>query len=214
MSQNISKQRILIADDSRTIRAAINKILRNNYDVLQAEDGEDAWEKLTQAADIRMVISDIMMPNLDGYGLICRIRASEYEEIQNLPILVITSSDDDITRERAHACGANDFIVKPVEQSDLIERVNFHTEAKLAMGDAAPPPMHDFKEVETTVVETPDINAALEIIRGVKEGAISPYAIDLCIEALPLLEYCDETFSLGVTTEIAIIKEQLEKQVI
>lgn len=214
MSENIQKQRIMVADDSRTIRAAINKILRSNYEVLQAEDGEDAWEKLTQAPDVRMVISDIMMPNLDGYGLICRIRAAEQAEIQGLPILVITSSDDDITRERAHACGANDFIVKPVEQSDLIERVNFHTEAKLAMGDAAPPPMHEFEEVVTTVVETPDINEALEIIRGVKEGAISPYAIDLCLEVLPLLEYCDETFALGVSREIEFIKEQLNNQVI
>jgi len=214
MSDNIQKTRILVADDSRTIRAAINMILRSRYDVLQAEDGEDAWQKLTQTPDIRMVISDIMMPNLDGYGLLCRIRAAEQTDIQNLPILVITSSDDDITRERAHACGANDFIVKPVEQSDLIERVNFHTEAKLTEGDKAILPMHEFAEVETTVVETPDINAALEIIRGVKEGAISPYAIDLCIEVLPLLEYCEETFSLGIATEIEIIKEQLNKQVI
>jgi len=214
MSDNIQKQRILIADDSRTVRAAINKVLRSHYDVLQAEDGEDAWQQLTQTSDIRMVISDIMMPNLDGYGLICRIRAEEQTGIQDLPILVITSSDDDITRERAHACGANDFIVKPVELSDLIERVNFHTEAKLANGDASTLPMHEFAEVETTVVETPDINAALEIIRGVKEGAIGPYAIDLCIEILPLLEYCEQTFSLGITNEIGKIKEQLNKQVI
>jgi response regulator RpfG family c-di-GMP phosphodiesterase len=214
MSDHVQKQRIMIADDSRTIRAAINKTLRTNYDVLQAEDGEDAWQQLMQTPDIRMVISDIMMPNLDGYGLICRIRAAEQTDIQNLPILVITSSDDAITRERAHACGANDFIVKPVESSDLMERVNFHTEAKLAMGDASRLSMHEFAEVETTVVETPDINAALEIIRGVKEGAISPYAIDLCIEVIPLLEYCDQTFSLGIETEIDIIKEQLDKQVI
>lgn len=204
--------RILVVDDSRTVRAAISKILRAQYEVLQAEDGEDAWQQLMQTPGVRMVISDIMMPNLDGYGLICRIRASEEEAIKGLPIVVITSSDDDITRERAHACGANDFVVKPVDFSDLLERANFHTEAKL--NAAGRPGQHEFAEVETTVVETPDINSALEVIRGVREGTIAPYAIDLCIEVLPLLEYCEQAFSLGIGPEIAKIKEQLNKQAI
>jgi len=214
MADSTEAIRILVADDSRTIRAAINNILRSKYEVLQAEDGEEAWQLLTQNPDVRMVISDIMMPNLDGYGLICRIRAAEQTDIQKLPILVITSSDDEITRERTHACGANDFIVKPVERSDLVERVNFHTEVNLTEGDKTELPMHEFSEVETTVVETPDINSALEIIRGVKEGTIGPYAIDLCLEILPLLEYCDESFALDIFTEIETIKKQNKKQVI
>ncbi len=212
MSDEVKRTRILIVDDSRTVRAAINQVLRSHFEVIQAEDGEEAWQQLTQTPGIRMVISDIMMPNLDGYGLICRIRAAEQEAIKHLPVVVITSSDDDITRERAHACGANDFIVKPVEFSDLIERANFHTEAKLGMAKGAAVPGHEFAEVETAVVETPDINSALEIIRGVTEGTIAPYAIDLCIEVLPLLEYCEQTFSLGIATEIETIKEQLKKQ--
>ncbi len=212
MSDNVETARILVVDDSRTVRAAINKVLRAHFEVIQAEDGEDAWQQLTQTPGIRMVITDIMMPNLDGYGLICRIRAAEGEAIKSMPIVVITSSDDAITRERAHACGANDFIVKPVEFSDLIERANFHTEAKLGMAGGAVAPVQEFAEVETAVVATPDINSALEIIRGVREGSIAPYAVDLCIEILPLLEYCEKTFSLGIATEIESIKEQLKKQ--
>lgn len=213
MTGDVQKSRILVVDDSRTVRAAINKVLRTHYEVVEAEDGEEAWEQLTNNPDIRMLISDIMMPKLDGYGLICRIRAADQEKIKNLPIVVITSSDDAITRERAHACGANDFIVKPVEFSDLIERANFHTEAKLSKGGKLPP-IQEFGEVESAVVETPDINTALEIIRGVREGSIAPYAIDLCIEVLPLLEYCERTFSLGVGKEIEKIKETLKRQAI
>lgn len=214
MSNTEVKHRVLVADDSRTVRGIINKILSSRYEVLLAEDGEQAWQILEQTPDIRMVISDIMMPNLDGYGLICRIRAAEQPEIQSLPIQVITSSDDDITRERAHACGANDFVVKPVDFSDLVERVNFHTEAKLTDEERESLPIHDFPEVETTVVETPNINEALEVIRGVREGTITPYLIDLCIEVLPLLNYCEQSFSLGITEEIDKIKEKLEKQII
>lgn len=208
MGDNSGKTRILVVDDSRTVRAAINKVLCTHFEVIQAGDGEEAWQQLSGAHGIRMVISDIMMPNLDGYGLICRIRAAEDTVIKNLPIVVITSSDDEITRERAHACGANDFIVKPVEFSDLVERANFHTEAKLG----ASIPEHDFAEVETAVVETPDINSALEIISGAREGSIAPYAIDLCMDVLPLLDYCEQTFSLGIAAEIEKIKQQLKKQ--
>lgn len=210
MSDASKKSTVLVADDSRTVRAAINMILRANYEVIQAEDGEDCWEKLQQNPQVSMLISDIMMPNLDGYGLICRIRASDKPEIRDLPIVVVTSAEDAITRERAHACGANDFIVKPVESSDLIERANFHTEAKLGKSGAPAPKMQQFDEVESAVIETPDINQALEIIRGAKQGAVEPYAIDLCIEIMPLLEYCDTTFGLDLFDEIEKIKNRLK----
>lgn len=212
MSENAEKTRILVVDDSRTVRAAINKVLCSHFEVIQAGDGEEAWQQITHTPGVRMVISDIMMPNLDGYGLICRIRAAEDAAVNKLPIVVITSSDDEITRERAHACGANDFIVKPVEFSDLIDRANFHTEAKLVGTAAAGIPGHEFAEVEMAVVETPDINSALEIISGTREGTIAPYAIDLCMDVLPLLEYCNQTFSLDISAEIEKIQKQLKAQ--
>jgi CheY-like chemotaxis protein len=211
MSDNVQRSSVMIADDSRTVRAALNLILRSNYDVIQAEDGEDCWEKLTQNPGVSMLITDIMMPKLDGYGLICRIRASDNAAIRDLPVVVITSAEDAITRERAHACGANDFIVKPVESSDLLERVNFHTEAKLGRAGSAPQKIQEFEEIETTVIEAPDINSALEIIRGAKIGSVDPYAIDLCIEVMPLLEYCDTTFGLDLFDEIEKIKSKLNK---
>lgn len=210
MSDNPQRTRVMVVDDSRTVRAALNKILRNDFEVIQAADGEECWEMLIENPGVSMLISDIMMPRLDGYGLICRIRASERAAIRELPIVVITSSEDEITRERAHACGANDFIVKPVESSDLLERVNFHTEAKLDGSYSPPQQLPQFEEVVTTVIETPDINTALEIVRGAKDGTVDPYAIDLCIEVLPLLEYCDTTFGLDLFDEIETIKRKLQ----
>ena len=210
MTVNENKFTILVVDDSRTVRASINKILGSNYNVVQAEDGEDAWEKLVELQKVSMVISDIMMPKLDGYGLICRIRAATRPEIMNIPIVVITSSEDAITRERAHACGANDFIVKPVRAIDLMERANFHTEAKLS-GKQSPHDSSTFVEIESTVIEAPDINTVLEIIRGAKEGAVDAYALDHAIEVLPLLEYCNATYNLGLDSEIDKIKSSFKK---
>jgi len=201
---------IMVVDDSRTVRASISKVLRSNYNIIEAEDGEDAWEKLLKNHKVNMLISDIMMPNLDGYGLICRVRAAEQPEIAKIPIVVITSSEDDITRERAHACGANDFVVKPVGAADLVERANFHTEAKLANKQMSLDTT-EYAEVESTVIETLDINSILEIIRGAKDGVADAYALDHAIEVLPLLEYCNKTYDLNLGTEIDKIKSAFEK---
>ena len=205
-----NKFTVLVVDDSRTVRASINKTLCSNYNIVQAEDGEDAWTKLLELQEVSMVITDIMMPELDGYGLICRIRAATQPEIRNLPIIVITGSEDAITRERAHVCGANDFIVKPVDAADLMERANFHTEAKLS-GKQSMIDTSAFSEIESTVIEAPDINTTLEIIRGAKEGVIEAYALDLAIEVLPLLEYCNNTYDMDLDKEIDKINKSFKK---
>lgn len=120
------KIRVLVADDSRVIRKAINKILSNEFELIEAEDGETAWERLLQDTSIEVLVSDIEMPRLDGYSLICRIRAAETERIRNVPIIVITGADDELTRERAFACGATDFIIKPIDGVQLLARTRAH----------------------------------------------------------------------------------------
>lgn len=120
------KVRVLVADDSRVIRKAINKILSNEFELIEAEDGETAWEHLLKDDSIEVLVSDIEMPKLDGYSLICRIRAAEAERVRNVPIIVITGADDELTRERAFACGATDFIIKPIDGVQLLARTRAH----------------------------------------------------------------------------------------
>ncbi|BAV33367.1 response regulator protein [Sulfuricaulis limicola] len=120
------KVRVLVADDSRVIRKAINKILSSEFELVETEDGETAWEHLLKDDSIEVVVSDIEMPRLDGYSLICRIRAAEPERVRNVPIIVITGADDELTRERAFACGATDFIIKPIDGVQLLARTRAH----------------------------------------------------------------------------------------
>ncbi len=120
------KVRVLVADDSRVIRKAINKILSNEFDLVEAEDGETAWEYLLRDESVQVLVSDIEMPRLDGYSLICRIRAAEAERVRSVPIIIITGADDELTRERAFACGATDFIIKPIDGVQLLARTRAH----------------------------------------------------------------------------------------
>src|SRR6266566_977880 len=94
---------VLIVDDSRVVRRTIVSALGGVYNVLEAGDGMAGWRMLTQNSRVEIVISDIEMPELDGYSLICKIRAGEDPALREIPIVVITSAEDEITRERAYA---------------------------------------------------------------------------------------------------------------
>jgi diguanylate cyclase (GGDEF)-like protein len=118
--------RVLVIDDSRVIRKAVQKILGDEFQLLEAEDGEDGWGRLETDEAIEVVVSDIEMPRLDGYGLLCRIRAAEPARIREVPVIVITGAQDDQTRERALACGATDFITKPLDAVQLLARARAH----------------------------------------------------------------------------------------
>jgi two-component system cell cycle response regulator len=365
-----NKSRVLVVDDSRVMRKAIERVLSSEYDLIEAGDGEAGWDALNSGKDIRVVISDVQMPILDGYGMICRIRAADDSRVSDIPIIVITGADDEITKERAYACGANDFIAKPIDSSQLLTAVRNHTGSesraqmetagvdpltqianrdsfleagrrmladskksgdllslirldvdsfdamRTAHGDdvadqiliwtskilldkirkqdfigqlgrsqfsiltsspgrveaavlcdriraavSAGPYRHEGRSVPVTlsiglvtaghdqansleelidlasqrvavarsrggnqliagdneqsgtieeaVIEEPDLETALQIIAGLKNGNFDPYAIDLAQRVLPLLEYCDEKFQLSIDREIAAIRARL-----
>jgi diguanylate cyclase (GGDEF)-like protein len=124
---------VLVVDDAPVIRHAIKKMLTSDFDVLLAEDGETAWQKLVQDEEIKLLITDIEMPGLDGYAFICRIRASDDARIRDLPIITITGAEDEETKERAYACGATDFITKPLDAGQLQARVHAHVDQALPM---------------------------------------------------------------------------------
>jgi diguanylate cyclase (GGDEF)-like protein len=122
-------------DDSRVIRKAVEKILSGEFDLIEAGDGEQGWQKLATDSAFDIVISDIEMPNLDGYGFLCRIRAADEARVRDVPIIVITGAQDDLTRERALACGATDFIAKPLDGIQLLARARAHASVDLRPRD-------------------------------------------------------------------------------
>lgn len=112
---------ILVVDDSRLIRVAAKKILSNDFTVAEAEDGEVAWAILQENASLRVVMSDLSMPNLDGLGLLDRIRNCEDPDLKDIPVIVATGAeDDDGSKEKALSAGANNFIAKPFDSTQLL----------------------------------------------------------------------------------------------
>jgi len=118
------KPRILIADDSRIVRATLIKHIEGMFEFREALDGEQAWEMLLIDPSIRVVISDLTMPKLDGYGLLKRIRSSKISRIRNLPVVVVSGSDEQAERDRAKAAGATDLITKGIGTAQLLSRLD------------------------------------------------------------------------------------------
>lgn len=124
--------RILVVDDAQVMRRAVEKMLEPEYQVILANDGEAGWAALQQDAAIDLLITDIQMPRLDGYGLICRVRADSSARLRALPIVTITAAEDDETRIRAYACGSTDFLIKPFDKKLLSSRVHAYLRLKEA----------------------------------------------------------------------------------
>jgi two-component system cell cycle response regulator len=118
-----SKPRVLIADDSRIVRATLIKHIQGMFEFREALDGEQAWETLLIDPSIRVVITDLTMPKLDGYGLLTRIRNSEISRIRDLPVVVVSGSDESEERDRAMAAGATDLITKGIGTAQLLSRL-------------------------------------------------------------------------------------------
>ncbi|HET8941029.1 MAG TPA: response regulator [Rudaea sp.] len=126
-STDAAPPRILVVDDSRVVRNAAQKMLGCEFDVVTAEDGEEAWQMLGFDPSIRVVFTDLTMPNLDGYELLRNIRNSTSADIQRLPVIVVTGVEDsDAARARVLELGATDFVSKPFATIDLLARARAH----------------------------------------------------------------------------------------
>ena len=111
---------ILIVDDSVTVRRLLEQVLsKSGYQVVQCRDGKEAVEALNQPGDLyNAVISDIEMPRMDGFSLLREIRSSK--NLQNLPVAMLTSRENDQHRQKAKDLGANAYFTKPFVPEKLL----------------------------------------------------------------------------------------------
>lgn len=116
--------RVLIVDDSRMVRASIVKLIKGKFDVREEGDGEAGWQTLMLDPSVQVLISDLSMPKLDGYGLLQRVRASEIARIREMPVIMISGDEDESARNRAKEYGATDFITKGIGTSELLARLD------------------------------------------------------------------------------------------
>ncbi len=109
---------IMTVDDSASVRQMVSFTLKNaGYDVLEAEDGEDALSKL-EGSSVQMLITDLNMPRLDGIGLIKAVRSNPGYKF--IPIVMLTTESQAEKKIEGKHAGATGWIVKPFKPEQLI----------------------------------------------------------------------------------------------
>lgn len=109
---------IMTADDSASVRQMVSFTLKQGgYDVVEAVDGKDALQKLSNTK-VDMLITDLNMPNLDGIGLIKGARA--LPSCKFIPIVMLTTESQDSRKQEGKAAGATGWIVKPFKPEQLM----------------------------------------------------------------------------------------------
>lgn len=112
---------ILVVDDSPTIRKLLAYMLkRNDYMIVEAEDGMDAMEKLSHF-QVDLVIVDLNMPNMDGIEFAKTLRNNYY--YMDTPVIMLTTTRDEELRRQALEAGVNLFLNKPVQPNMLLYKV-------------------------------------------------------------------------------------------
>jgi chemosensory pili system protein ChpA (sensor histidine kinase/response regulator) len=110
---------ILIVDDSINVRRYLALTLeKGGYQVEQAKDGQDAWEKLESGLKVQAVICDIEMPRLDGYSFLERVKSND--DLKSIPIAMLTSRSSNKHRQLAMQLGARAYFSKPYNEQDLL----------------------------------------------------------------------------------------------
>lgn len=111
-------KKVLVLEDESSIRSFIVINLRRaGYEVVEAETGEEALEKLKQHTDVRVALLDIMLPGIDGFELF------SYMERYNIPVIYMTAKTDSASEIKGLMDGAEDYIVKPFDMLTLMVRI-------------------------------------------------------------------------------------------
>nr|WP_223470466.1 MULTISPECIES: ATP-binding protein [unclassified Pseudomonas] len=114
------RSKVLVVDDSPEMLGYLSELLRDDYSVATATDGEQAWA-LLQLHPIDVVVSDVMMPKLDGFGLTARIKASP--GFAHLPVILVTARGGSEACVSGLESGADDYIAKPFSPLELKARI-------------------------------------------------------------------------------------------
>lgn len=118
------RQRILIVDDSRLVRMALVRNLKDHFDICEEGDGEAAWQRLLIDPAIKAVISDLQMPRLDGFGLLQRVRESQQARLREMPFIVVSGEETEEERDRVRQAGVSDFVSKGSGSTEILTRLN------------------------------------------------------------------------------------------
>jgi DNA-binding response OmpR family regulator len=126
--------RVLVADDEEALRRLLRAYLaREGLDVVEADNGLDALAHVRRG-DVDVALLDVMMPGLDGFELVRRIRASS-----SIPVILLTARGEEASRVAGLEIGADDYVVKPFSAPEVVARVRAQLRRRHGLEPQRPP---------------------------------------------------------------------------
>lgn len=176
----MDRQKILVVDDESRMRKLVKDFLvKNNYDVLEAGDGEEAEEIFFREKDIALVILDVMMPKMDGWQVCEDIRA--YSKV---PIIMLTAKSDERDELKGFELGVDEYVTKPFSPKILVARV----EAILRRANPA---------VKSEVLSC----GGIEVDKSAHQVTIDGENVELSYKEFELLSYFLENKGIALSRE-------------
>jgi signal transduction histidine kinase len=129
-----SRPRVLVADDNADMRQYVARLLGDRYQVRTASDGESALSAVRQWKP-DLILTDVMMPRLDGFGLLREVRGDA--ALRETPLIMLSARAGEESRVEGMDAGADDYLVKPFSARELIARVEAHLKMALMRREAA-----------------------------------------------------------------------------
>ena len=165
----VGRARVLLADDNADMREYLRRLLASSYEVEAVGDGEAALG-LARDQDFDLVLSDVMMPKLDGFGLLKALRGNE--RTQTIPVILLSARAGEESRVEGMGAGADDYLVKPFSARELLARVESHLNLQRVR-----------REVEQTLLEMMEreqkARASAEVANRVKDDFLAMLSHEL-----------------------------------
>lgn len=172
------KDKILVVDDESRMRKLIGDfLLTNNFEVLEAADGEEALKIFFSTKGISLVILDVMMPKLDGYETLKAIRKDS-----KVPVVMLTAKGEENDQVKGFVSGADDYVQKPFSPKILIARIN----AILRRNDTSD------QNIEI---------GGIRIDKTAHQVYVDDVAVDFSFKEFELIDYLIENRGVALTRE-------------
>jgi PAS domain S-box-containing protein len=143
---------VLIADDNADMRDYLRRLLATRYEVTDASDGEETFAAARRTRP-DLILTDVMMPQLDGYGLLQKLRADP--ELNGIPVIVLSARAGDEAKVEGLQTGADDYLVKPFSARELLARVESHLNLARLRHEAGEAVRHRTAQFETLLNQAP-----------------------------------------------------------
>ena len=180
---------VLIVEDNADVRRYVAMNVRNDYDILEAIDGEDGWNKSTEHLP-DVIVSDVMMPGMDGFALCEKLKGDE--RTSHIPVILLTAKASSRDKIEGLETGADDYIMKPFEPEELKARIaNLIEQRKRLHEHFRKHGLFEIEDAKITPVDQKFLQNAVEVIaRHISDAAfgVETLAAEMAVSRSVLLK--------------------------